>query len=91
MDIEDFIEQNKECYDRFTFDRVFKFLLLQDYSNEEAKDIILFNCCLSAIIFQERIDNEFYKKIIIDNEISEDLKIMQNEIFNSIIPKRYLN
>jgi hypothetical protein len=43
MEIEDFIEQNKVCYDRFTFDRVFKFLLLQDCSNEEAKDIILIN------------------------------------------------
>lgn len=91
MEIEDFIEQNKECYDRFTFDKVFKFLLLQDYSNEEAKDAILFNCSLSAIIFQERMDNEFYKKITIDDEISEDLKIMRNEIFNSVIPKQYLN
>jgi hypothetical protein len=91
MEIEDFIEQNKVCYDRFTFDRVFKFLLLQDCSNEEAKDIILFNCSLSAIIFQERIDNEFYKKITIDNEISGDIKIMRNEIFHTVIPKRFSN
>lgn len=91
MNIEDFLEQNNECYDRFTFDKVFKLLLLQSFSNEEAKDIILFNCYLSAIIFQERIDNGFYKKIKIDDDISEDLKEMKNEFFNSIIAKHNLN
>ena len=87
MSIEDFLEQNKKCYDRFTFDKVFKFLLLQDYSHEEAKDIILFNCHLSAITFQERIENGFYKKINVDDEISEDLKKMRNEIYNSTVAK----
>lgn len=87
MSIEDFLEQNKECYDRFTFDKVFKFLLLQDYSAEEAKDIVLFNCYLSTITFQERIENGFYKKINVDSGFSEDLKKIRNAIFNSEIKK----
>jgi hypothetical protein len=46
MDLDNFFEQNHKCYDRFTFDRIFKILLLNDYSNEESKDLILFNCAV---------------------------------------------
>ncbi len=91
MDLDNFFEQNHKCYDRFTFDRIFKILLLNDYSNEESKDLILFNCAVSSIIFQERIDNNFYKKIKVEDLISTDLQELKNEIFNSKLSKHTLD
>ena len=91
MNIERFFHEHRECFDRFTFDRIFRLLLSDGYSHEDAKDLILFNCCLSAIIFQERIDNEFYIKIGADEKISDDLLQMKREIFNSCIAKYLLN
>ena len=80
-DINKFLENNRICYDRFTFDKIMRFLLANDFSHEDAKDIILFNCSLSCIIFQERIDNLYYEQISIDKPISDDLAILINEIF----------
>ena len=72
-EIEQYLLENKECFDRFTFDNIFRFLLKNGASQEEAKDVILFNCSLSAIIFQERIDNDCYKSISVSETVSEDL------------------
>ena len=91
MAIEKSFQENIKCFDRFTFDKVFRRLLSEGYSHEEAKDLILFNCSLSAIIFQERIDNSFYKEIRVDETISSDLLQMKQEIFNSFIAKHKLN
>ena len=81
MDIEMYLFENRFCYDRFSFDRIFRFLLLSDYTHEEAKELILFHCCLSAIIFQERLDNDFYKTISINDKTSTDLQKMQDDTF----------
>lgn len=89
--IEKYLSENQICYDRFSFDSMLRFLLSNDYTHEEAKDLILFNCSLSAIIFQERIDNNYYKQIKITDTISEDLLILKNEIFNTQLPKHTLN
>ena len=91
MGFEDFIKKNTKCYDRFTFDNIFKYLLSEDFTHEEAKDYIIYNCSLSAIIFEERIENGFYKKININDSISEDLQLLKNKIFNTHFPKWNLN
>jgi hypothetical protein len=83
----EFLEQNKECYDRFTFDNVMRFLLSEDFDNEEAKDMILFHCSLSALTFQERIFNNYYKKISVQETISEDLRELKNQTFSKRICK----
>lgn len=85
--IDIYLLENQICYDRFTFDNIMRFLLSNDYTHEEAKDLILFNCCLSLIIFQERIDNNYYKQIKISDTISEDLLMLTNEILNSKLSK----
>jgi len=85
--VEEFMKNNYECFDRFTFDKIFRFLLSEDFSHEDAKDLILYNCALSAIIFQERIYNGYYKKITVSESISEDLRELRNEILN----KKFLN
>jgi hypothetical protein len=89
--IKKYLVENRECFDRFTFDKIFRFLLTNQYSHEEAKDIILYNCSLSAIIFQERIDNGYYKIIKVNEQMSKDLLILKNEIFNSKTPRHFLN
>jgi len=81
VDIEQYLSQNQECFDRFTFDKIFRFLLEQGLLHEEAKDLILFNCSLSAIIFQERIDNNYYQSISVSETISEDLRQLMTNTF----------
>lgn len=87
MDLEILFSEYKECFDRFTFDNIFRILPTEGYTHEEIKDLILFNCQLSAIIFQERIDNGFYKTIRVDEEISEDLLQMKQEMLYSALLK----
>lgn len=69
----DYIKDNYEIFDRFTFDDLFKRLLADGYDNEEAKDIILYNCALSTLVMQERLYNEYYLEISVDGEIAPDL------------------
>lgn len=96
MEVLDFLKENIECYDRFTFDKVFRYLLSQDYNNEESKDMILWHCRLSALTFQERIYNGFYKNIRVGDKISTDLVELFNEerkkvIFNQMMKNINLN
>jgi len=69
----DYIEENHEVFDRFTFDYLFKRLLADGYDNEQAKDVILYNCALSALVMQERLDNNYYLKMKADDVIAPDL------------------
>lgn len=80
-----YLKENYEIYDRFTFDQVFRFLLSNDFEHEEAKDIIMNNCALSALVLQERIHNEYYYRISVNEEISEDLNEFISEIAEKII------
>ena len=45
--LEDYVKDNYQVFDRFTFDYLFKRLLADGYDNEEAKDIILYNFAMS--------------------------------------------
>lgn len=89
--IDEFLSRHQECFDRFTFDKVFRFLLTNNYSHEDAKDFILLRCMFSALVLQERIYNNFYKKISVSEKISSDLQELKNEIFNAHFPKYRLN
>lgn len=75
----DYIKQNYEVFDRFTFDYLFKRLLADGYDNEEAKDIILYNCALSLLVMQERLDNKYYLKMKATDGIAPDLLAMLHE------------
>jgi hypothetical protein len=70
--------------DRISFDNLFKRLLSENYSHIEAKDYILNHYSLSAYVFQDRIENSFYRKIKI-NQVSEDLVELRNKIYKEII------
>jgi len=81
----DYIRENYEVFDRFTFDYLFKRLLADGYDHEEAKDIIFHNCALSALVIQERIHNEYYLEISVDDTMAPDLMELKEEILNKIL------
>ena len=81
----DYIKENYEVFDRFTFDYLFKKLLADGYNNEEAKDIILYNCALSALVMQERLYNEYYLEVSEEDIIAPDLLDMYKEAFNKAV------
>jgi hypothetical protein len=74
-----YIKENYEVFDRFTFDYLFKRLLADGYDNEQAKDVILYNCALSLLVLQERIDNGYYRKMSLSDGIATDLLAMLHE------------
>ncbi len=82
---EDYIKENYEVFDIFTFDYLFKRLLADGYNNEEAKDIILYNCALSALVMQERLYNEYYLEVSEEDIIAPDLLDMYKEAFNKAV------
>jgi hypothetical protein len=84
----DYIKENYEVFDRFTFDYLFKRLLADGYDNETAKDIILFNCALSALVMQERLDNGYYLKMKADDVIAPDLLDLYCEAFIKTLANR---
>ena len=80
-----YIKENYEVFGRFTFDYLFKRLLADGYDNEESKDIILYNCALSTIVTQERIDNDYYLEISVSDGMAPDLLEMYREEFNKAV------
>jgi len=87
-ELEDYIKENYEVYDRFTFDYLFRKLLQDGYNHEEALDIIIYNCALSTLVMQERIYNSYFLKISVNEKISDDLLELRNEIFNKYFRNR---
>jgi hypothetical protein len=73
-ELEDYIKENYEVYDRFTFDYLFRNLLKDGYDHEQAKDIIIHNCALSTLVMQERIYNSYYLKISVNEKYRRNKK-----------------
>jgi hypothetical protein len=86
----DYIRDNYEVFDRFTFDYLFKRLLADGYDNEDAKDIIFHNCALSTLVMQERIYNKYYLKMSVSDQIAPDLAELKEEIANKILLDKIL-
>jgi len=80
-----YIKEYPDVFDRFTFDYLFKRLLADGYDNEEAKDVILYNCALSTLVTQERIDNEYYLEMSVSDGMVPDLLKMYREEFNKAV------
>ncbi|MCJ7728910.1 MAG: hypothetical protein MUO27_03400 [Sedimentisphaerales bacterium] len=74
-----YIKEFPEVFDRFTFDYLFRRLLFDGYDHEAAKEIILFNCALSLLVMQERLDNKYYLKMKATDGIAPDLLAMLHE------------
>ena len=50
-------------YELYTFDNLFRLLLENGFDHEEALSFVLYNCSLSAHVFQEGIHNKRYKEL----------------------------
>jgi hypothetical protein len=74
-----YVREFPEVFDRFSFDYLFKRLLADGYDNEQAKDVILYNCALSLLVMQERLDNGYYLKMTASDNIAPDLLAMLHE------------
>lgn len=77
-----------ELYDRFSFDNFVRLLLSEGFDTEDVFNFIMNNCKLSTLVFQERIENEYYKQISVDNSISDDLKELRQEMFYKYFPNK---
>lgn len=53
--------------------------------------MILYNCGLSALVLQERIQNGYYLKIKQDEKTSKDLVDLRSEIFAKRCPEWFRN
>jgi len=84
-----YLRECPEVFDRFTFDYLFKRLLADGYDNEGAKDVILYNCSLSALVMQERLDNGYYLNIKTTDGIAPDLLAMFHEELMRKQPHRW--
>jgi hypothetical protein len=80
-----------KIYDRFSFDELFRLLLINGFEHEEALSFILCNCALSALVFQERIYNSYYLNIHVEDVISSDLLQLERQCLIEIIANRYVN
>ena len=70
----------RQINDRFAFDSLFRKLLKTELKDkEEVLNYILTCYFLSAMVFQERVENKYYRKIKIDKEISGDLLELRKE------------
>lgn len=81
-------EEMIELYDRFSFDNCFRELLKEGLDYEDAIEFIQFNCKLSALVIQERIENKYYLNITVENIMSDDLCEFRQEIFNKIFQNK---
>jgi len=81
----DYIKENYEVFDRFTFDYLFKKLLADGHDHEDAKDIILYNCALSTLVMQEKLYNEYYLEISVEDGMAPDLLDMYKKAFNKAV------
>jgi hypothetical protein len=84
--LEQDLKKHRQINDRFTFDDLFRQLLRLGLAHEECKEIILNNCSLSALVFQARVENEYYLRISEHERLSDDLVALRNEFFAKHIP-----
>jgi hypothetical protein len=84
--IEQELQKHRQINDRFTFDNLFRYCLRLGLAHEECKEVILSNCSLSTLVFQERIENKYYLEIPEQDKLSIALVELRNDIFSKLSP-----
>ena len=72
-------------YELFSFDNIFRLLLKNNFSYEEAIYFILANCSLSGLVFQERIHNKKYLKLLAKDAISPEESAIKSRLIYDIM------
>lgn len=72
-------------YELYTFDNLFRLLLKSEFEYEETLDFILGNCSLSAVVFQERIHNRKYKRLLAKDALGADVAACKAQLIYDLI------
>lgn len=72
-------------YELYTFDNLFRLLLKNSFDYEDALFFILCNCSLSALVFQERIHNNGYEKLLAEDALSADLAACKAQLILDLL------
>lgn len=72
-------------YELYTFDNLFRLLLKNSLDYEEAHHFILGTCSLSALVFQERIHNMKYKKLLAKDALPPDLAACKAQLIYDLM------
>lgn len=60
-------------YELYSFDNLFRLLLKNGLNHEDSLNFVLFNCSLSALVFQGRIHNKYYRRLSVKDAICPKL------------------
>jgi hypothetical protein len=72
-------------YELYSFDNLFRLLLKNGFDHEESLRFILYNCSLSALVFQERIHNMGYKKLSAKDALPADLAACKAQLIYDLM------
>jgi hypothetical protein len=75
-------------YGLYTFDNLLRLLLKNGFSHEESLSIILCNCSLSALVFQERIHNNAYRELSAKEALPPDYAACKEPLIYDLIIAR---
>jgi len=75
-------------YGLYTFDNLLRLLLKNGFSHEQSLSIILYNCSLSALVFQERIHNHAYRELSAKDALPPDVVACEARLINDLIIAR---
>lgn len=72
-------------YELYTFDNLFRLLLKNSFDHEDALSFILSNCSLSTLVFQERVHNKKYEKLLTKDVLPVDLSVCKAQLIYDLI------
>jgi len=75
-------------YELYTFDNLLRLLLQNGFDHEECLQFVLFNCSLSALVFQERIHNERYRELLGKDAMPADLAACKARLIYDLMGPR---
>ena len=76
-------------YDLFTFDNFFRLLLKTGLDHEEALNFILSRSSLSALVFQERIHNNRYKRLSAKEALPAECAFSKAQLIQDLLFENY--
>ncbi len=76
-------------YDLFTFDNFFRLLLKTGLDHEEALNFILTRSSLSALVFQERIHNNKYKRLSAKEALPAECAFSKAQLIQDLLFGNY--
>ncbi len=76
-------------YDLFTFENFFRLLLKTGLDHEEALNFILSRSSLSALVFQERIHNNRYRRLSAKEALPAECAFSKAQLIQDLLFENY--